>query len=193
MSNKIAWIISISATIIALIHITFPNLMIDSITLTLIVIAIIPWLAPLLKSIELPGGTKIELRDLEKVEEKAKEVGLITKEPKQEKTKKYFFQDISYEDPQLALANLRIEIEKRLRKIAELKQISLNRKGFGELLRVLSENNLLSQEERSVLLDLVGLLNKAVHSEIGSVDYRTVQWALDIGPEILKGLDERLE
>ena len=59
-------LISASITIVALIaiiaRIMMPTMMIDSITLWLLAIAIVPWLAPLIKSIEW-GGAKIEFQE----------------------------------------------------------------------------------------------------------------------------------
>lgn len=48
--------ISFVAGLIATAHIIWPDLSIDTITLALFIIAIIPWLAPLIKSLELPSG-----------------------------------------------------------------------------------------------------------------------------------------
>ncbi len=59
-------VISVVITIMALIaiiaHIMKPDMMIDDITLWLIAIAIVPWIVPLIKSIEW-GGTKIEFQE----------------------------------------------------------------------------------------------------------------------------------
>jgi hypothetical protein len=38
----------------------WPTLTIDSVTVALIVIAVVPWLAPIFKSLEIPGGFKVE-------------------------------------------------------------------------------------------------------------------------------------
>lgn len=183
--------ISIIALVIAIVHSIWPGVTIDSITVAMVVVAIIPWLAPLMKSVELPGGTKIEFREFEKAQEKAEKVGLLSNEVETRKIPDHTFLMVAEEDPKLALAGLRIEIEKRLRTIANRQGIPSQNKGVGQLLKLLSENNLLSNEERSVLLDMVGLLNGAVHGI--DVDDRTAQWALDVGPRILKGLDERLK
>ncbi|HZK56169.1 MAG TPA: hypothetical protein VFC84_18595 [Desulfosporosinus sp.] len=144
-----------------------------------------------MKSVELPGGTKLEFREFEKAQEKAEKIGLLSKEVETRQIPDHTFLMVAEEDPILALAGLRIEIEKRLRTIAVRQGIPTQNKGVGQLLRLLSENNLLSNEEKSVLLDMVDLLNGAVHGK--DVDDRTAQWALDVGPRILKGLDERLQ
>jgi hypothetical protein len=61
--------ITIAAIVIALIHLIFPNIKIDAITITLLFIALIPWLSPLFKSLEFPGGWKIEFQEMkEKVD-----------------------------------------------------------------------------------------------------------------------------
>ena len=62
--------------------------------------------------------------------------------------------------------------------------------GLGRLLQGLSAKNAISPNEQSVLRDLAGLLNQAVHGE--DVDPRAAQWAIEVGPRLLAGLDERV-
>ena len=76
--KRIKIIISIGAAIIALAHMVFPRVIIDIITVVLIALAIVPWLETLFKSVELPGGVKLEFQELEKIEKEAKKVGLIS-------------------------------------------------------------------------------------------------------------------
>lgn len=51
--------ITFSALFVALVHTYAPDLTIDGTTVSLLAIAVLPWLAPLFKAIELPGGVKI--------------------------------------------------------------------------------------------------------------------------------------
>jgi len=44
------------ALLIAVVHLIWPNLSVDSTTVALVVIAVIPWLGSVFKSIEFPGG-----------------------------------------------------------------------------------------------------------------------------------------
>lgn len=67
--NKLRLVISGIMLIFAVVHTVWPDLAIDAITLALLGIAVTPWLAPLFKTIELPGGVKIEFQDTEKVAE----------------------------------------------------------------------------------------------------------------------------
>ena len=52
-----------------LLHVLFPGIQVDAITVSLI--AIVPCLAPLFKSIELPGGVKVEFQELEEAKRRA--------------------------------------------------------------------------------------------------------------------------
>lgn len=189
--KKVQILITIFAIVIAIIHIIWPNLAIDAITLTLLIIALIPWLAPLFKSLELPGGWKVEFRDLEIAKDKIERAGLLSKEVELSDLSKFSFQIVADEDPNLALAGLRIEIEKRLINIAESRDIKINNKGMRQILTILSQNNILTIEEKNVIIELVGLLNKAVHG--AEVDYRAAKWAMETGPRILYALDEKLK
>lgn len=56
--------ITIFALVLAVAHALLPDIKIDVITLVLLVAATLPWLQPILKSIELPGGIKLELQEL---------------------------------------------------------------------------------------------------------------------------------
>ena len=174
-------IITIMALILAAAHTIWPDLVIDMVTLSLIVIAILPWLSPVLRSLELPGGVKIEFRDMEKAIENIYKAGLLSTES--EKGYEHSFQLVSEEDPALALAGLRIEIEKRLREIAKMSDIPGDKKGAGQLLKKLTKKRILTNEERSALGDLINLLNRAVHG--GELNEKAAEKAIETGPRIL--------
>jgi hypothetical protein len=62
------WYLRVLLTLVAIAvavgHGIWPGVRIDGITLGLIVLAVVPWLAPIIKSIELPGVGKIELQEM---------------------------------------------------------------------------------------------------------------------------------
>ncbi|HET9875288.1 MAG TPA: hypothetical protein VFQ37_05915 [Mycobacterium sp.] len=60
---------SIVALIAAVAHMVWPDIKIDTITVLLLVVALVPWLGDLLDSIELPGGWKVKYRALEERQE----------------------------------------------------------------------------------------------------------------------------
>jgi hypothetical protein len=186
-------VISLGALLLAIVHIIFPNLSIDAITLTLIIIAILPWLTPLVKAMELPGGWKIEFRDLEKTTFRAEAAGLLADSDDEGRTNhEYSFEIVANTDPNLALAGLRIEIEKRLNLLGKANNLSEGKpKGVGLLLRYLGRRGVLKDDEIEILADLVNMLNAAVHG--ADVDKRSAEWAVTIGPRLLRSLDERID
>lgn len=70
--KRLRQIISLGALLLALAHIVWPSLAIDFVAFGFIVIAALPWVAPLVKSLELPGGWKVEFAEISKqiIEEK---------------------------------------------------------------------------------------------------------------------------
>jgi len=171
-------------------HLIYPQLAIDSTVVMLLGIAVIPWLAPLFKSIELPGGLKVEFQELERLEKKAKSAGLLSDiQPTSLPRMKYAFEIVADHDPNLTLAGLRIEIETRLKKVAESKGVSTERISTTRLFEELHKKSVLNLEEVSILKDLLPILNRATHG--AEIDSRAYQWCLDVGPRILRSLEDR--
>lgn len=63
--NLLRAILSVAALLVAAVHVLWPDLRVDTITLGLFILAILPWLAPIFTSIELPGGWKFEFRQFQ--------------------------------------------------------------------------------------------------------------------------------
>ena len=55
-------------------HLIWPDLKIDALTLGLLVLAALPWLIPMVKSAEFPGGWKIEFQDIRDAVRSADEI-----------------------------------------------------------------------------------------------------------------------
>ena len=189
--RKTQVVITVASLALVCVHLLWPDLRIDAITLILLAAAAIPWLLPLFKSVELPGGVKLEFQNLQAAERRAAEVGLLDEAPSQASPDEYSFQIVADEDANLAIAGLRIEIERRLGRLAEGCGIGSTKMSIGSLLRLLSDQEILTHKQRAVLEDMVGLLNSAAHG--ASADRRSAQWALEVGPRLLATLDKRIE
>ncbi len=89
------------------------------------------------------------------------------------------------EDRNLALAKLRIDLEKELRRIAYSKRLSVSAdREVGRLLRRLEEERLLDPEIVTALKDVLPACNQAVHG--AEVTSETAQAVLSIGEQILR-------
>lgn len=63
-NTSIKLLLSSGAILLLIIHLVWPQLQIDAITLGLALFAALPWLPAVLESAELPGGWKVEFREL---------------------------------------------------------------------------------------------------------------------------------
>ena len=191
MGHKwIRGLISLVAAGVAGAHLAWPQLTVDFITLLALVIGVLPWLQPLFKSVELPGGLKIEFHEMQKVSERARAAGLLNPVPRAKLEGDFTFQLVAKSDPNLALAGLRIELEKRLQALAAANGYDGPARGIGNLLRHLHSEELLSLDELAAIRDLVGVLNEAVHGATVSPD--TAEFALDFGLDVLETIGARV-
>lgn len=163
--------------------------------LILIVLALSPWITRIIKTIELPGGGKVEFeRELAAVSDKAEDAGLLAKPPTPE-AKKAAYEAVFHEDPVLALAGLRIELEKRVRRLIDLTvgrsdPTSYRFMPLKPAVGALAAGSVISEEEHNALRDLISLLNRAVHSAECSAS--AAEWAIGFGPRILAAFDEKI-
>ena len=186
IARKTAIGVSLAAAAGIAAHLIWPALAIDGATIALLSIGVVPWLAPIFKSVELPGGLKVEYAELEKIQRAAESQGVLPRAA-EIPSKRDSVVAVESTDPQLALITLRIEIERKLREIAVRNGIAGTRRSIGPLMSQLSSRGLLSEAQVSVLNDLVPLLNAAAHG--AAVDSRAAQWASTVGPQIVVGLD----
>ena len=182
-------------------HLIWPTFKIDLVTLILAMVAILPWTASIIKSLELPGGFKIELQDVKAATDKVTSLPIsLDAEPGRFVT---FVSDVKMsptgydsianlsdtfgKDPNLALVGVRIEIEKRLNLLAQRNGIEPNRP-LRYKLRKLQQQDIIPPEVASGLNDLVSMGNEAAHGAEVAPD--AAAWVLDVGPQVVSILDE---
>jgi hypothetical protein len=190
------WIrLSGSAILIFLIalHISQPALSIDSTTVGLLVLLMVLWLLPYVKSFKLPGGGEIQLRETLAKAEKSLAMANI---PAADSVRRMVDVDsaslirttLLEQDPNLALAGLRIEIEKKLREIAKTRSFVVPQSaGVNTIVNLLRQRGTLDSELASALLDVVTVCNRAIHG--ARIHESTARQALTIGEKILDALD----
>jgi hypothetical protein len=115
MTHKaMRFMISAIAAAGVVLHVAFPHVVVDGVSVTLILVSIVPWLPPLFKSLELPGRVKLEFQEVEKVVQRAEAAGLLAPTADPLAKEEPAFVQVASRDPNLALAGLRIELERRL-------------------------------------------------------------------------------
>lgn len=172
-----------------------PELNIDSMSVMLIILALVPWFIQYIKTLEINGLGKVELiTEYQKqiIQKKADEAGLSTGEKKHEIKNEYLFYNLRYEDPKLALAGLRIELENTLIKLAKKNNLDVQRSGLNKITRILLANNIITRDENALIYDITDVLNRAVHNQLGEYNSKTFDWVFDIGLKLLNSLDKKL-
>jgi hypothetical protein len=167
---------------LVVVHLVWPNLKVDTVTLGLVILAALPWLYRFVKDIKLPGGYAVTFRDLidasNKVDnrldslEAASDAGVI-------------LEHVGDLDPNLAVAGLRIEIEKLVRRIAVDRGVP-SAGPLRNLIKRLASLGIFPATMADGLDSIVQLGNSAVHG--ATVDPEAVNWARIQSSRILSAL-----
>lgn len=217
-TDKSKYLITVGATVLLLLHLVKPALGIDATTIALLLVAALPFCGSLLKSLassgvknlELPGGIKIELTEAKAATDKVvrgwanlelpalkvsatENVSIteatITTVPVDDPIA--LIREIADKDPNLSLVAFRIEIEKRIRKIAENCKVVAQTAPLGKLIRELQNRQILPPEVSVGMMDLVALGNRAAHG--AQVEQSAADWVLDSGASTILALDNILQ
>jgi hypothetical protein len=181
-------LIQITITALALglivLHLARPNLKIDSITISLLVIAALPWIYSIIESAKFPGGWEIKLRDTNNAGLRIEgAMGFVVSQS----LAKSHDQSLPLQDPNLALVGLRIQIERTIRALAAKHNLNPNQQPLTRLVDELSKLQILPADTARGVSMLVRYGNKAAHG--ASVEPQVAQWANEWGPSIVAALD----
>jgi hypothetical protein len=169
---KIApWAVGLIAVFLLISHtFSWPLVKVDHITILLLaVIALVPFVE-LVRKIKI-GEFEAEIAPREVAEASAKVSKEVPTDPSHIRTEEGIAQevlDLVQTDPPLALAKLRMELERLLRRLHEHivhpkktgKYITL-----GRMARNLGDQDIISKEMSAGLVDVISLANRAVHGE----------------------------
>ena len=151
--NVLGILVSTMIMALAGAHLFWDKVTVDLITLILLVLACLPWLFPYLKTLELPGGIKLELKTaLKKVEDAAPEIS------EKEESAKYEGVNAS-----LAFVALRVEIEKTIRKYQA--DLGHKKSSLSIRLQMLANEGVISQSLAGALLEVVKLGNTVANGQ----------------------------
>nr|WP_320144124.1 hypothetical protein [uncultured Cohaesibacter sp.] len=142
-------------------------------------LALVPWVVGLVERITAPGGFEVVFAKVERQLDQSHTVA----DEEDLAAFKYF----ESSDPNLAIAMLRVQVERRLRQIAEDVMLEPDSRGRPRTLRTLADalgqQGAIPKEAVMLLRDIMPVMNEAVHGvDLGS---RGLDFALTYGPRIL--------
>ena len=189
-SDKIIIIIFCFNVIILLLHLFRASFVqIDNTTILLMLLVLLTPFASHIKKIKF-GDFEAEInQEIKKVEQQAKEIKLESDDKEQVIKKDSVIEELeelAAKDPVLALAKLRIEIEKKLKRLYTFKETVPS--GIKMKTQVLAGTGVISNKLRRLILDVTSILNRVVHGEDIPTE-TNIDKILDIGSEILNELD----
>lgn len=208
-NDKFKYIFSGTFIMIAVLMICFDwfKTRIDGTIITLFVIAFLPWLAKYVKSLE-AFGIKTELVSSDKKEEieenssklNVEEKEVIKTDVKIDKTKPigseenpFVIESINsiHESKDIIekLVLIRYGIEKELKILCKNNNLQYSKQSISNIVEILRRNNILKNNACNLILDLLPILNKAVHSDISNINEEDLQWVMDKGIAILIHLE----
>jgi len=194
----VASALSVLALSAAVVRAAFPDLKIDTTTALFLALAVVPWLGEFLRSLELPGGVKIEYQDARLVQAGVVAAGLstsnsgasgtITSEDKNSERERSYTELID-RDPNLALAGLRIEIERALVDLGKRRGVHADRRSTLWIIKELISDGVLDSKAYLAIADLIHLLNKAVHG--AEITPNAARIAMESGTQVLASIRSR--
>lgn len=201
------WLIKVLVSALALgflaTHLIWPDLKVDAISVSLLIISVSPWIIQYLKSLELPGGIKIELKDVMNAVEKigpqltakmdAELPGLEMEAKIEVKPISHLetLRSLARTDPNLTMVGLRIEVERRLRELSESTGVGAPKTPIQPLLYVLRTAGILDPRLTSALSNLIKFGNQAAHG--AEVTSDAAEWMAALAPQMLSDLDDAIK
>ncbi len=187
-SNKI--ILSLLIFTIAAAHVSCPYITLDLIALVLLTLALIPWLLPYIKEIEIHGVAKITTREIAQIKSEFKEVHHLKAEPVEAKssvsrptisstgnpakdTEFTIIKDkitdlieLAESNPDLALMGFRRELEVSIIRVANAHGIDRRKfRGMNNIVAELAERGILTVGFWNGFRGLNSVLNRVTHGE----------------------------
>lgn len=160
---------------------------IDNVTIFLIMILVLlPYVSYISKIKFGDFEAEITHDDIKSIEEKVEKIPHTDKVLRNKKGDN--LDQLIEDDPTLAMAKLRIEIEKRVKFLSGVylqesqKQFSLNKLLFG-----LSKNNIINQNLISLIKEVLFVANRAIHGE--SIEKKEAVRLIEYGRRIIEELD----
>ncbi len=174
-----------------IIHMVDHKATIDYISVALLVLAGLPWILPLLRHLELPGGIKMDLKEgVEEVQQLAKQEGFIDSasvESIVQGPDDLVYEQLLKQDPNLALAAMRLNLERQLTSLL-VDKTNIQFAGIGRILEMLRQRGTISQSEYVVIQHIVPVLNKAVHGS--TIDPHSARRIISIGLQLMHSLKD---
>ena len=189
--KPLKWQIAISSISAVLFvgHVVWPMIKLDASALFLLTLCFLPWLGAIFKSVKLPGVAEVEYRqDLLQATKKVEDSGLLKDSVVQKGDPIY--RTLIDQDPNLALAGLRIDIERKLRTLVGVIDPDNSLKPLSQVVEIIGSRGLFTKAQTQAMQGILKRLNIAVHG--GRVPVEDAAEVIQMGSRLLDSLEKRV-
>lgn len=184
------WITFIlSITLLGVHTFKLSNISVDSTSVLLLIISLISPFVISIRKIKF-GDFEAEI-DAAEVQKLKSDVEKITKETEAEfidKPEIYIatesIRELALTDPIIALAKVRIELEKVLSKLARVSDIELKTSNLGVVVKALSNYEIISLKIGKSLTEVIAICNRAIHGE--NISEENADTIVSVGVDLLE-------
>lgn len=187
------WWIAFAIALALLIDHSFKiiNLTVDTISIFLLAIMLLsPFIAAIKKIKYGDFEAEIDIDEIKKLKSKTEKTLSEIQDDREEQPEIYVASEsirkLSESDPVIALAKVRIELEKLLGQIARFSSIEHNPSSLGGLVNKLTSHEIISQDVGKALKEVIALCNRAIHGE--AVSEEGARTIIELGIELLQEL-----
>jgi hypothetical protein len=195
--QNIWWVTFLLSTSLLCAH-TFKitNINIDSTSIFLLTIILIsPFIASVRKIKYGDFEAEIDPKEVQKIKSDADKHSKIKEDEEDSRPAIYAATDsirkLAASDPVIALAKLRIELEKLLSRLARINGIDLKKHSLGIIINTLSNREILQINTGKSLADVVSICNRAIHGESISTD--SANTIISLGIDLLDKIYWRIQ
>jgi hypothetical protein len=190
---KNLWWIAFGIAFVLLIDHSFKivNLTVDTTSILLLVVMLLsPFIAAIKKIKFGDFEAEIDIDEIRKIKSETEKTLNETQEDREERPEIYATSDaikaLAESDPVIALAKIRIELEKILGQLARFNSVKVSGFALGTLVNKLTNQEIVSHDVGKALREVIALCNRAIHGEaISEEGARTI---VDVGVELLEEL-----
>lgn len=186
------WIAFSSAFILLVVHsFKIANLNVDSTSILLLAVILVSPFVAAVKKIKFGDfEAEIDIDEIRKIKSEAEKSLIESQEETEDRPEIYATSDaiktLAESDPVIALAKIRIELEKVLGRIARFNSVKVSGFALGALVNKLTNQEIISHDLGKTLREVIAICNRAMHGE--SISEEGAQTIVDVGVELLEEL-----
>jgi hypothetical protein len=167
------------------------NLTVDTTSILLLVVMLLsPFIAAIKKVKFGDFEAEIDIDEIRKIKSTTEKTLTETQENREDSSEIYVTSEaikaLAESDPVIALAKIRIELEKILGQLARFNSITVKGFALGSLVNQLTNQEVISHDIGKALREVIALCNRAIHGE--AISEEGAQTIVDIGVELLEEL-----